>query len=929
MSSFLQRTASLFSTKSEEEDEGSGSDGESVLESGSFEDLGSNQMTILDFDFVNGKSGIFSPVLQKRHLKIGLFTGLVCELKGANAVKRFAIKKFRQTTVSGQTVVVRKMGSTVSSIRTKKYKFDSESEAFRFHYYVMTRNEFGVHLIEAFKSMVDFNTLHRASVIAGSSAQRLLVIKGTSDEGPDHANLTISKTSLKTCLKHHDIFANDMQVEHMFTFIGGQGGGIDFMTFYHLLWHSPVYSTRECLLHWMSKAEKAFISRGIARDKLLLKTVEKEISSSDEDSEDEECEKGVNLKKEEDAGGEDQAFDDYDDDDGDEAHFSTERTKMSSPLGCDYGLKFDQQHLENLQGEDIMMNYEAVRAIIHAGKEQNTSSIFINGTLFVTNFRICIISNTPIGPEIDQWISHSRYWHLDVSKYWKVFNIPLAALHSIQPFETDCIQFVCKDLRTVRLYLPSSDRTPTKQNSLVSFISSAAFPGADYELIFAYNYRPDYSLAISHNEYGEDVIGSGQWKTKPLGFNAWDLSNMSREWQRQQLTGTGRWRLFDNSNYEVAPTYPPVICVPSEMTDDEIIAAAKWRSKGRFPAITYMHATSGAVMVRSSQPMLGVMGSVCDEDKKLLMSYRLHQGTQLSMKQQAKFPFYILDARGYLAATANRAAGKGTEDKTQYENTDLEYQNIGNIHDMRKSLNLLSDTVMPGGFGEVGSCLHSKLEQSGWLSHISLILQASINGAERLHVQQSSILCHCSDGWDRTAQICALIQIILDPYFRTIEGLAVLIEKDWCAFGHKFEERFGCYNAPTVKPDERSPVFLQFIECIWQITMQYPAAFEYNEELLVYVADHVQSGQFGNFLTNCFYERHEVRQVKSRTRSIWEYIFYYHGRFVNPHYIRLTKPVWPSTTLKTLTVWNRYYSRWSPLEHPRPGSGKVWDDSYI
>jgi len=40
---------------------------------------------------------------------------------------------------------------------------------------------------------------------------------------------------------------------------------------------------------------------------------------------------------------------------------------------------------------------------------------------------------------------------------------------------------------------------------------------------------------------------------------------------------------------------------------------------------------------------------------------------------------------------------------------------------------------------------------------------------------------------DRTAQICGVTQILLDPYFRTIEGFATLIEKEWCAFGHKFQ----------------------------------------------------------------------------------------------------------------------------------------------
>lgn len=50
---------------------------------------------------------------------------------------------------------------------------------------------------------------------------------------------------------------------------------------------------------------------------------------------------------------------------------------------------------------------------------------------------------------------------------------------------------------------------------------------------------------------------------------------------------------------------------------------------------------------------------------------------------------------------------------------------------------------------------------------------------------------HLSDGWDRTPQLSSLAQICLDPYFRTIEGLATLIEKDWISFGHQFGDRCG------------------------------------------------------------------------------------------------------------------------------------------
>ena len=123
-------------------------------------------------------------------------------------------------------------------------------------------------------------------------------------------------------------------------------------------------------------------------------------------------------------------------------------------------------------------------------------------------------------------------------------------------------------------------------------------------------------------------------------------------------------------------------------------------------------------------------------------------------------------------------------------------------------------------------------------------------------------MIHCSDGWDRTSQLLSLIQIMLDPYYRTIKGFIVLIEKEWVSFGHQFAFRSGHGNfsfilakifflllkAKNVNDDQKSPVFLQFLDCVHQIMTQFPLSFEFNISFLVDIAFHTYSCFFGTFL---------------------------------------------------------------------------------
>ena len=81
----------------------------------------------------------------------------------------------------------------------------------------------------------------------------------------------------------------------------------------------------------------------------------------------------------------------------------------------------------------------------------------------------------------------------------------------------------------------------------------------------------------------------------------------------------------------------------------------------------------------------------------------------------------------------------------------------------------------------------------------------------------------------------------------------------------------------------RSPVFLQFIDCVWQVLSQFPHAFEFNEHFLTLILDHLYSCLFGTFLYNSEKERQQ-NEVKKHTQSIWSFVNQNRKMFLNAMY---------------------------------------------
>ncbi|XP_040282241.1 myotubularin-related protein 2 [Bufo bufo] len=440
------------------------------------------------------------------------------------------------------------------------------------------------------------------------------------------------------------------------------------------------------------------------------------------------------------------------------------------------------------------------------------------------------------------------------------------------------VEIVCKDIRNLRFaYKPDGRVRKTVFESLMAY----AF-ALNHELpLFAFDYKEVFSE------------------------NGWKVYDPITEYKRQGVPNES-WRITRlNDRYELCDSYPAILVVPVTMSDDELRRVAAFRAKDRIPVLSWIHPETQATIVRCSQPLPGVNGKRCKEDEKYLQS--IMDANAQSHK------IFIFDARPSANAVASKSKGGGFESEDAYQNAELIFLEIHNIHVMRESLRKLKEISYP--IIQESHWL-SNLESTHWLEHIKCILSSALRIADKVESGKTSVVVHCSDGWDRTPQLTSLAMIMLDGYYRTIRGFEVLVEKEWLSFGHKFFLRVGHGNKNHPDAD-RSPVFLQFIDCVWQMTRQFPHAFEFNEHFLLTILDHLYSCLFGTFL--CDSEQQRVEQtVPLESVSLWSFINSQLEDFANPFFVDYSDHVlYPVTSTRHLQLWTGYYIRWNPRTKPQ------------
>ncbi|XP_077990034.1 myotubularin-related protein 9-like [Glandiceps talaboti] len=475
----------------------------------------------------------------------------------------------------------------------------------------------------------------------------------------------------------------------------------------------------------------------------------------------------------------------------------------------------------------------------------------VEGTLCLTGHHLILSSRKSNSEEL--WLLHSN----------------IDCLEKKFVGSTGYLTLKCKDFKTVHLDIPGMEECLNIASS-IEVLSSLESVSLTYPFFF----RPMF-----------DIMEDG-----------WQAFLPENEFAR--LLGE-EWRLSHvNKTFEVCYSYPQTVIVPKSIDDATLMKSAAFRHGGRFPVLSYHHSPNGMVIMRCGQPLTGPNNKRCKDDERLVNAV-------LGIGKRG----YIIDTRSSAGAQTARAKGGGVEPEAHYPQWRKIHKSIDRFYVLQESLVKLIDACT-----DTNSSMDkwiSRLDSCNWLSHIKDVLTTACLAAQCIDREGASVLVHGSEGIDSTLQVTSLAQIILDPDCRTVRGFEALVEREWLQSGHPFADRCSKSAYSTSKPRYEGPVFLHFLDCVWQIYQQFPCSFEFNEHFLIYLFEHAYGSQFGTFMCNNEADRKKVK-LSTKTVSLWSYV----NRpeilqtFLNPLYEKNDSVIWPSVAPQSLMLWSGLYMRY-------------------
>ncbi|XP_065844013.1 myotubularin-related protein 9-like [Oscarella lobularis] len=451
---------------------------------------------------------------------------------------------------------------------------------------------------------------------------------------------------------------------------------------------------------------------------------------------------------------------------------------------------------------------------------------------------------------------------------------------SVQRTSPTSLRLRLRDFDTIRF----GGMTETDAQKCAETIESLS-QISDAELRYPFYYCPRFTSAVR---------------------NGWTMFEIEAEFDRMGCP-PNKWRVTKaNANYALCETYPKSVIIPKGIEDEGLAKVARFRRDGRFPVLSYYHRSRETAILRSSEPLSDHRSR---EDEN-------HLKAALMPGKRG----FIIDTRSHAVAGQRRKSlgGGGVEIEAHYPHWRRVHCAVAEPSRLASAIEKFVDACLDQTSG-MTSWL-SRAESSNWLSYVCDLLTAACSVAQCVDRDACTVLIHGSHGVDTTLQVCALAQVLLDAHARTARGFQALVDREWIRAGHPFADRTAAAAG--------DPVFLLFLDGVYQVMRQFPLSFEFNDRLLVFLFDHAHASPFGTFLGNCERSRAQL-DVEKRCASLWSYLDQesVSSELRNPLYRPHSGALWPSVAAQSFHFWQRLYLKADVGPRPRTRMDEVIQDA--
>ncbi|XP_030627917.1 LOW QUALITY PROTEIN: myotubularin-related protein 12 [Chanos chanos] len=502
------------------------------------------------------------------------------------------------------------------------------------------------------------------------------------------------------------------------------------------------------------------------------------------------------------------------------------------------------EHLDLLPGEVVFCS--ATPVLRYTQDDLSQRGVF--GTLLCTNFRVSFISDESPQEEVAQHFKNRLYGENDiplscVDQIYGVYDEKkkLITGGQVKNKYPSKIIFHCRDLRVFQFCLTYAKEEDGRR--IFQGVVRHCLEPKSLKCVFAFSYSVPAKPVLQENQ-------------RTVMFESLE------DWHQEMRRTKGDCKpIRDNEAFEISHRLPKYFIVPAAVETEDL---SKCEGKG-IPIWCWSHHSGCALFKMASVPL----------------------GQEDTMSQSHMERMLHAVAQNYLYSVK-------TEDLTE---------TLPTLQDIQQSYNkfkqfFLIDNTMDFWLSDVK--WFSSLENSGWLDMIRQCLRKAMEVVECLEKENTNVLIMEEGGSDLCCVVSSLVQIMLDPYFRTMVGFQSLVQKEWVSGCHQFLDRSN--HLHQKEKECQSPVFLLFLECVWQLVQQHSPAFQFSETYLTVLSDSIHVPIFSTFLFNSAHHKASVLQAESpRSQNevltcppVWDWSVQFDCKaqdfFINPLYAEKNKP---------------------------------------